>query len=130
MKTINNAQDNVTLLTELFVEVSEFMKTFKPVFEQYLIGERRQRPFCRPDICEIMTIPIAYQIIGGQNFKQYYKDIILQFHRTEFPDRVSYQRFVGIAPIAVIPLTMFLKFRIEMSEKTGLYVIDSTSLCV
>lgn len=130
MKTINNAQDNVTLLTELFVEVSEFMKTFKPVFEQYLIGERRQRPFCRLDICEIMTILIAYQIIGGQNFKQYYKDIILQFHRTEFPDRVSYQRFVGIAPIAVIPLTMFLKFRIEMSEKTGLYVIDSTSLCV
>jgi hypothetical protein len=130
MKTINNDQDNVTLLTELFVEVSEFMKTFESVFDQYLIGERRQRPFCRLDICEIMTILIAYQMIGGQNFKQYYKDIILQFHRKEFPNWVSYQRFVEIAPIAVIPLSVFLKFGIEMSEKTGLYVIDTTPLCV
>ncbi len=130
MKTIDNNQDNVTLLTELFVEVSEFMKTFKPVFEQYMIGERRQRPFCRLDICEIITIMIAFQMIGGQNFKQYYNDIILQFHRKEFPDLVSYQRFVEIAPIALIPLSVFLKFRMEMSEKTGLYVIDSTPLCV
>ena len=130
MKIIDNNQDNVTLLTELFGEVSEFMKTFKSVFEKYLIGEKRQRPFCRPDICEIMTILIAFQIIGGQNFKQYYKDIILQFHRKEFPDWVSYQRFAEIAPIALIPLSVFLKFRIEMSEKTGLYVIDSTPLCV
>ena len=130
MKTINNDQDNVTLLTELFVEISEFMKTFKPVFERYLIGERRQRPFCRLDICEIMTILTAFQIIGGQNFRQFYKDVILQFHRKEFPELISYQRFVGIAPIAVIPLSVFLKFRIEMSEKTGLYVVDSAPLCV
>lgn len=130
MKIINNNQDNVTLLTELFVEVSEFMKTFKPVFEKYLIGEKRQRPFCRLDICEIMTILIAFQIIGAQNFKQYYNDIILQYHRAEFPDWVSYQRFAEIAPIAIIPLAIFLKFGIEISEKTGLYVIDSTSLCV
>jgi Transposase DDE domain len=130
MKTINNDQDNVTILTEIFVEVCEFMKTFESVFEQHLIGERRQRPFCRLDICEIMTILIGYQTIGGQNFKQYYKDTILQFHRKEFPDLVSYQRFVEIAPIATIPLSMFLKFGIEMSEKTGLYAIDSTPLCV
>ena len=64
MKIISNDQDNVTLLTELFVEVCEFMKTFKPVFRQYLIGERRQRPFCRLDICEIMTILTAFQMIG------------------------------------------------------------------
>ena len=43
-KTINNDQDNITLLTELSVEICEFMRTFQPVFEQYLIGERRQRP--------------------------------------------------------------------------------------
>ena len=32
--------------------------------------------------------------------------------------------------MAVIPLSLFLKFRMEMSDKTGLYVIDSTSLRV
>ncbi len=130
MKTISNDQDNVTLLTELFVEVCEFMKTSEPAFRRYLIGERRQRPFCRLDICEIMTILIACRMIGGQNFRQYYKDIILQFHRKEFPDWVSYQRFAEIAPIAAVPLSVFLKFGTEMSEKTGLYAVDSTPLCV
>jgi len=108
MKIINCDQDNITLLTELFVEICEFMKIFDPVFRQHLIGERRQRPFCRLDVCKIMTILIAFQMIGGQNFKQYYKDTILQFHRKEFPDPVSYQIFVEIAPIAVIPLSVFL----------------------
>lgn len=130
MKIINCNQDNITLLTELFVEICEFMKIFDPVFRQYLIGQRRQRPFCRLDICEIMTILIAFQMIGGQNFKQFYNDVIRQFHRKEFPNIVSYQRFVEVAPMAVTPLAIFLKFRIEMSEKTGLYVIDSAPLCV
>lgn len=130
VKIIDNNQDNVTLLTELFVEVCEFIKTFSPIFEKYLVGEKRQRPFCRLDICEIITIMIAFQMIGGQNFKQFYNDIIMQFHRKEFPDLVSYQRFIEIAPMAVTLLAVFLKFRIEMSEKTGLYVIDSTPLNV
>ena len=43
---------------------------------------------------------------------------------------VSYRRFIGIAPIATVPMPMFLKFRIEMSEKTGPYVIDSAPLSV
>ncbi len=130
MKIINCDQDNVTLLTELFFEIWEFYKTFEPVFRQRLIGERRQRPFCRLDICEIMTILIAFQMIGGQNFKQFYKDVILQFHRKEFPNLVSYQRFVEVAPAAVTVLAIFLKFRLEMSEKTGLYAVDSSPLCV
>ena len=130
MKIISCNQDNVTLLTELFSEIWEFYKTFEPIFRQHLIGERRQRPFCRPDICGITTILIAFQMIGGQNFKQFYKDVICQFHRKEFPDLVSYQRFIEVAPVAVTVLAMFLKFRPEMSEKTGLYVTDSTPLCV
>ena len=32
--------------------------------------------------------------------------------------------------MALITLSIFLKFRLEMSQKTGLYVIDSTPLRV
>jgi hypothetical protein len=130
MKIISNDQDHVTLLTELFPEICEFMKVSEPAFRQYLIGERRQRPFRRPDISGIMTILTAFQMIGGQNFRQFYKDIILQFDRKEFPEPVSYQRFIGVAPMAVPVSAIFLKFRIGMSEKTGLYVADSAPLCV
>ena len=130
MKTINTNQDNISIFTEIYCEICEFMGVFEPVLNKYLIGQRRQRPFCKLSICEIMTILVGYQLIGAQNFKQFYKDIVCQYHRNEFPDLVTYQRFIEVAPIAIVPLMMFLKFRMEMSEETGLYVVDSTHLNV
>ena len=130
MITISPNQDNVTIQTELYCEINEFVKVFHPIFEKHLIGERRQRPFCRLSVCETMTIPVAYQIIGGLNFKSFYKDVIWQFHRDESPSLVTYQRFAEVATTALIPLALFLKFRMEMSDKTGVYVIDSTPLRV
>lgn len=130
MKTIDPNQDNITVFTELYFEISEFMKTFGPVFSAHLIGARRQRLFCRMSVCEIMTVLIGFQIIGGHNFKQYYKDTVLQFHRKEFPSSVSYSRFCEVAPVTLIPMMLFLKFRMEMSLHTMIYVIDSTPLSV
>jgi len=130
MKTIDPNRDNITVFTELYFEISEFMKTFGTLFNAKLIGIRRQRPFCRMSVCEIMTVLIGFQIIGGRNFKQYYKDIVLQFHRREFPSSVSYSRFCEVAPVALIPMMLFLKFRMEMSLHTMIYVIDSTPLSV
>ncbi len=130
MKTIDPNQDNAAIFTELYYEINEFMKTFGSLFDAHLIGVRRQRPFCRMSVCEIMTVLIGFQIIGGQNFKQYYKDTVWQFHRLEFPALVSYNRFTEVAAIAVVPLIIFLKFRMEMSLHTMIYVIDSTPLKV
>ena len=130
MKTVDPNQDNITVFTELYFEISEFMKTFGPLFNAHLIGACRQRPFCRMSVCEIMTVLIGFQIIGGQNFKQYYKDTVCQFHRAEFPSLVSYSRFTEICPAVIIPLMLFLKFRMEMSLHTMIYVIDSTPLKV
>ena len=81
MKNIDPNQDNTTVFTELYYEISEFMKIFGPLLNAHLTGTRRQRPFCRMSVCEIMTVLIGFQIIGGQNFRQYYKDTVLQFHR-------------------------------------------------
>ncbi|MDM8544773.1 transposase, partial [Desulfococcaceae bacterium HSG9] len=77
-----------------------------------------------------MTIQVAYQIIRGLNFKSFYKDVIWQFHRNESPSSVTYQRFAETAPVVLMPLARFLKFRMEMSDNTGIYVIDSTPLRV
>lgn len=121
---------NERILAETHFGVSEFLKTFSPLFKQQLLGESRQRPFSRLGLCEIMTILVAYQIIGAPNFKHFYKEIIWQYHHKEFPNLVSYSHFIAIAPIAVIPLVFYLQFRMEMSQQTGLYVIDSTPLRV
>jgi len=77
-----------------------------------------------------MTILVAHQIIGAPNLKHFYQKIIWQYHRREFPGLISYSRFIGITAIAVVPLTLYLRFRMEMSRHTGLSVIDSTPLRV
>lgn len=130
MKTISIDNDNVTILTELHYEISEFVKIFHPVFKKHLIGEMRQRPFFRMEISGIMTIHVAYQITGKQDFKSFYKNIPCQFHRREFPCLVSYQGFIEVSPVVVMPLLLFPGFRMEMSDRTGLYVIDSAPLRV
>ena len=126
--TISTDQDNVDLLTELYEFVDEFMKTFQPVFERKLLEENRQRPFCRLSITEIMTILIAWQMIGGESFKQFYTKVILQYHKPEFPNLVSYSRFVEVAPVATFPLIALLQFQKEMSQHTGIYFVDSMKL--
>lgn len=121
---------NARILAETHFEISEFLKLFSPLLERHLIGEGRQRSFSRLALCEIMTILVAHQIIGAPNLKHFYQKIIWQYHRREFPGLISYSRFIGIAAIAVVPLTLYLRFRMEMSRHTGLYVIDSTPLRV
>jgi len=130
MKTADPNQDNVQIFTELYYEINEFMKTFGSLLNEHLTGARRQRPFCRMSVCEIMTALIGFQIIGGKNFRQYYKDTVMQFHRPEFPESVSYSRFCEAAPAVLIPMMLFLKFRMEMSLHTMIYVIDSAPLSV
>ncbi|MBF0259738.1 MAG: hypothetical protein HQK62_13045 [Desulfamplus sp.] len=128
MKTITTYRDNTLIFTELYYEIDEFMKTFEGLFTGHLIGARRQRQFCRMSVCEIMTIFVGFQIIGGRNFKKYYQDTVCQFHRTDFPSLVSYGRFTEVAAIAAVPMMFFLKFGMEMSQHTSIYVIDSTPL--
>ncbi len=123
MKTADPNQGSITVFTKFYFEISEFVKTFGPLFSAHLIGARRQRPFCRMSVCEIITVLIGFQITGGQNFRQYYNDTVCQFHKNEFSSPVSYSRFAEICPAVIIPLMLFLKFRME-------YVPDSTPLSV
>jgi hypothetical protein len=78
-------------------------------------------------VSEIMTIEIAFQCSGFRNFKKFY--VYLEEHcRTEFPNLVSYPRFVTLKKSILLPLVAFFEF-VKGSE-TGLYFIDSTPISV
>ncbi len=64
MKTADPNQDNVQIFTELHYEINEFMKTFGSLLNAHLIGVRRQRPFCRMSVCEIMTVLIGSKLLA------------------------------------------------------------------
>jgi hypothetical protein len=75
-----------------------------------------------------MTILIAFQTSGYRTFKDFYQ-YVLAHHRRDFPDLVSYDRFIYLIPRAIIPLLVYLQTD-GIAKPTGISFIDSTPLKV
>jgi transposase len=118
-------------LLELFVHVDDFCKAFLPNLEQFLLSSgaikrRRERSL---SISEVMTILIHFHQSHYRNFKAYYCEHVLAHLRSEFPDLVSYTRFVDFIPSALLPLCAYFR-QTCLGDCTGFSFIDSTSLDV
>jgi len=118
-------------LLELFVHVDDFCQAFLPPLEQYLLSDgtikrHRERSL---SVSEVMTILIHFHQSHYRNFKAYYCGHILPHLRSEFPNLVSYTRFVDFIPSALLPLCAYLQ-QTCLGDCTGVSFIDSTSLDV
>lgn len=129
---LNQSQDDI--LTELFCHIDDFLQSFHyessvPLLEK---GFLYHREFCRMSASEVMTILIAFHLLGAHDFKQFYTRQILEFHRDAFPDPLSYSRFVEVAETMSVPLEVeaFLSFLLSQGRKTGLYFVDSMPIAV
>jgi len=116
--------------TELFVGVDDFWMSFEAEFEHHLLadGHRRRRRDRRMSISEIMTILIAFQASNYRTFKHFYLHL-WGHHHQDFPDLVSYKRFVNLIPQAMMPLFAYLMTRC-LGPVTGISFIDSTAIKV
>jgi hypothetical protein len=118
-------------LLELFVHVDDFCQAFLPQLEQHLLSSgaikrRRERSL---SISEVMTILIHFHQSHYRNFKAYYCEHVQSYLRSEFPDLVSYTRFVDFIPSALLPLCAYF-LHTCLGDCTGISFIDSTSLDV
>lgn len=75
-----------------------------------------------------MTIVIAFQDSAYRTFKDYYTRHVMLNLRSEFPQLVSYNRFVELQKTALIPLLYYLHTR--KGAVTGISFIDSTPIKV
>lgn len=75
-----------------------------------------------------MTLVILFQLSGSRNLKTYYTQYVCQHLRGEFPEPVSYGRFVELQSEVVLPLAAFLRTR--LGKCTGISFIDSTPIRV
>ncbi len=118
-------------LLELFCNVDDFCKAFLPIWtHQLLASGQKQRQRARSlTVSEIMTILIAFHQSHYRDFKAYYGELVLKSWRSEFPDLVSYTRFVEYIPSTLVPLIMYLRTHC-LGDCTGISFIDSTSLDV
>jgi len=118
-------------LLEMFVHVDDFCQAFLPKLEQYLLSSgavkrHRERSL---SISEVMTILIHFHQSHYRNFKAYYCEHVQAHLCSEFPDLVSYTRFVDFIPSALLPLCAYFR-QSCLGNCNGVSFIDSTSLDV
>jgi transposase len=117
-------------LLELFVSVDDFCQAFLPVWEQTLLaeGSKKRRRVGQLRVSELMTIIIHFHQSHYRDFKTYYTEHVCQHLRGEFPNLVSYERFVILMPSVLGPLSAYLKSLYGRCR--GISFMDSTARLV
>ena len=117
-------------ILDLFCSVDEFWQQFEPRWRQELLarGGRRRLRQGRMHPSELMTILILFQQSHYRTFKAFYTEEVQRHLRGEFPQLVSYSRFVELMPRVLVPLTVYL--HTQLGACTGISFIDSTALAV
>lgn len=113
----------------LYVSVDTFWQAFEPLWErEQLASGRSRKRATRLSPSEIMTILILFQQSGYRTFKGFYTHYVQTQLRAEFPQLLSYTRFVALIPRVVLPLAVYLQT--QLGTCTGISFIDSTALAV
>jgi hypothetical protein len=117
-------------LLELFVDVDDFCQIFLPIWQKRQLNEGSKHRIRQGQLSmsEIMTIIIYFHQSRYRNFKSYYLDHVCRHLQAEFPNLVTYERFVALMPSAFGPLSAYLKSL--FGKCTGISFADSTTLAV
>lgn len=118
---------------EIFCIADDFCKEFDAEIKKHQLpgtksAKRRNRPGQLSD-SEMLTILISFHFGTFRNFKHYYLFYVSTHLRKEFPDLISYSRFIGIQSRLFVPLAMFLKL-VCMGQCSGITYVDSTKVAV
>ncbi len=117
-------------LVDIFCGVDDFCEVFIPQWENQLIADgtrKRKRP-SRMFISEIMTIIIAFHTSHHRDFKNVYTGYVARFLIKDFPNLLSYTRFLEIMPSTIVPLSSY--FSVFKGKPSGIEFVDSTSIKV
>lgn len=119
-----------TDIIALFCDVDDFCLEFVPEFNKKLLEDGTKKRIRRSKLClsEVMTITIWFHMSGYRTFKDYYTKYACKHLRSEFPDLVSYNRFVELMSGALLPLCFYLRTR--KGKCSGISFIDSMPISV
>ena len=120
-------------LVDIFYFTDEFCKAFNMtlVGAQLKVNNSKKshNKLCKLSDSEVITILIAFHLGSYRNLKHFYTQYV-QVHLTrDFPETVSYNRFVELQQKALLPMVIFLKL-MRLGSCTGISFVDSTSLKV
>jgi hypothetical protein len=120
-------------LVEIFYFADEFCQEFYKSISGVQLTEstakkRRNKP-CKLSDAEVITIMIEFHLGGYRHLKYFYTQYVQKHLQSEFPETVSYNRFVELQQKALLPMVLFLKV-MQMGRCTGISFVDSTPLRV
>jgi hypothetical protein len=115
-------------ITELFCITDEFCKNFEKTTESFIIGDKPKRK-PRMSTAEVITIYYLFHLGGFRCFKHFYIFYVQKHMQKEFPNTVSYNRFVELMQSTLLPMTMFAK-TCCLGSCTGISFVDSTPIRV
>lgn len=118
-------------ITEIFYLIDEFCKEFESAKEDHILQEKtaqkkRNRKFKLND-SEVITILVMFHLGHFRNLKHFYINYVQKHMQDEFPETVSYNRFVELQKKAFLPMCVFLR-TVCLGSCTGISFIDSTPI--
>jgi hypothetical protein len=126
----NKKGDTNMELVTLFYIIDEFCKEFEPKWRAQRIASglvRRNRPYSL-SLSEILTITVWFHCSNHRTFKHYYTDYVRAYLHSDFPQLVSYTRFLELMGEVTVPLVTLLVGL--LGKPTTANYIDSTKLVV
>ena len=117
-------------LTTLFCDIDDFWNEYECYCERHVkrlpyVGKAK-RYRSKLSLSEVMTIVVAFHSSGYRTFKDFYIRQVLADWQDDFPNLVSYNRFVELMPWSLFGLVHFLKTR--LGRMSGVSFVDSTPL--
>src|SRR5690349_20600686 len=110
-------------ITELFVFLDDFCQSVAQYLKSHAIEygckDRKPTRHCELQLSEIMTILLLYQQSPCKHFKFFYHSY-LPLYRQEFPNLVSYNRFIELKSRALPYLLLLVEWFCDQSVKTGM----------
>ena len=125
--------NNNVNLVEIYYLADEicnyFYKTVKGHSLEKETGKKKRNRRFKLNDAEVITILVAFHLGGYRNLKHFYINYVQKHLQSEFPETVSYNRFVELQQKALVPMIMFLK-SIRLGKSTGISFVDSTPIRV
>lgn len=117
-------------LVEIYCIFDDFCKIFEPELKKHMIDmdgkAHRNRP-CRVSDAEIMTMLVLFHTSHFRDLKTFYTGYVCQHLRQEFPNKLSYNRFVERQRKVALHLLIFLNI-CALGKCTDISIIDSTPI--
>jgi hypothetical protein len=126
---------NSDKIIEIFCIADDFFKEFESEIQKHRLeahadgDKRRRNRICTMSDSEIITILLCFHFGSFRNFKHYYLHYVGEHLKRDFPEQLSYNRFIQLEHRVMIPLLLFLKL-VCFGECTGITFVDSTKISV